>query len=148
MLNATKSYVQDLAAHPENAVLADSTGFVPEGVRTALLGLNDLERNLTPSDWEAGSLFGEVQNSSLPSLIGVMLKIEELRGSLKEIGSTGLTHERIASLTSDWVNGRPIREIAETYFQSADGDATTAITKACRAIYRTLVNSGPWGISA
>jgi hypothetical protein len=148
LLNATKGYVQDLAAHPENAVLADSTGFAPEGVRAALLGLDNLEHNLTPSDWEASSLFGEVQNSSLPNLIGVMLQIEELRGSLRQIGSTGLDHERIASLTADWVNGRPLRDIAETYFRSADTDLTTAITKACKAIYRTLVNSGPWGVSA
>lgn len=148
LLNATKGYVQDLAAHPENAVLADSTGFAPEGVRAALLGLDHLEQSLTPSDWEASSLFGEVQNSSLPNLIGVMLQIEELRGSLKEIGSTGLDHERIASLTADWVNGRSLHEIAATYFQSGDTDLTTAITKACKAIYRTLVNSGPWGVSA
>jgi len=46
------------------------------------------------------------------------------------------------------VNGQPLHEIAATYFQSADSDLTTALTKACKAIYRTLVNSGPWGVSA
>jgi replicative superfamily II helicase len=152
LLNATKGYVQELDAHKENAVLADSTGFAPEGVRAALLGLKDmqrnLERNLTPSDWEATSLFGNVQNSSLPNLVGVMLQIEELRGSLNEISSTGLDHKHIAALTADWVNGKSLREIAETYFKSDDTDLTLALTKACRAIYRTLVNSGPWGMSA
>ncbi len=148
LLSATKSYVQDLADHPENATLADSTGFAPEGVRSALLGLRGLERSLTPADWEPASLFGDVQHSSLPNLIGVMLHIGELRGVLKEIGGPGLTHQHIASLTADWVNGRPLREIAETYFQSTTGDTTTAITNACKAIYRTLVNSGPWGVSA
>jgi replicative superfamily II helicase len=148
LLSATKGYVQDLDAHSENAVLADSTGFAPEGVRAALLGLEHLEHNLTPSDWEAASLFGEVQHSSLPNLIGVMLQIQELRGSLQKIGFTGLARERIALLTADWVNGKSLREIAETYFQSAGTTLTAAITDACKAIYRTLVNSGPWGMSA
>jgi hypothetical protein len=148
LLHATRGYVQELAQHPENAALADATGFAPEGVRTALLGLNHLEHQLTPSDWEPASLFGAVQQSSLPNLIGIMLNIGELRRSLQEIGGEGMTQQNIASLTADWVNGRSIRDIAEKYFRAEDGDTTEAITKACRAIYRTLVNSGPWGLSA
>ena len=148
LLEATKSYVRDLGKHPENAALADSTGFAPEGVRGALLGLKKLEHQLTPMDWEPMSLFGAPQQSSLPNLIGVMLKIPELSGSLQEIATSGLSQESIAALTSDWVNGKSIAEIATAYFQAKGKDETAAITSACRAIYRILVNSGPWGISA
>ncbi len=148
LLEATKSYVRDLGKHPENAALADSTGFAPEGVRSALLGLKKLEHQLTPMDWEPMSLFGAPQQSSLPNLIGVMLKIPELSGSLQEIATSGLSQESIAALTSDWVNGKSIAEIATAYFQAKGKDETAAITSACRAIYRILVNSGPWGISA
>ncbi len=148
LLEATKGYVRELGEHSENAVLADSTGFAPEGVRSAFLGLNKLEHQLTPTDWEPTSLFGAARQSSLPNLIGVMLNIPELSGSLQEIARSGLSHENIAALTSDWVNGKSIAEIATAYFQAEGKDETAAITSACRAIYSKLVNSGPWGISA
>jgi hypothetical protein len=148
LLHATRKYVQEWANHPENTVLADATGFAPEGVRSALIELNQLEKRLTPNDWEPGSIFGDVNQSSLPSLIGVMLRIPELRGSLEDIQKSGLTHRHIAEITAAWVNGEPIREIAAQYFRRDGGSVTDAITAACKAIYRTLVNSGPWGLSA
>ena len=148
LLNATREYVQELSEHRENARLADSTGFAPEGVRDALLGLNDLEQNLTPSDWEPSSLFGPMNQSSLPNLIGVMLRVNELRGELAEIGGMGMTNQHIAHLTADWVNGKSLRDIAEHYFRSEGDDITKAVSKACKAIYRTLANYGPWGVSA
>lgn len=148
LLKATRRYVQKLSEHPENAQLADSTGFAPEGVRDALLGLSNLEQNLTPSDWEPSSLFGSMEQSSLPNLIGVMLHVRELRGELAEIGGMGMTNQHIAQLTADWVNGRSLRKIAEQYFRGEGDDLTKAVSKACKAIYRTLSNYGPWGLSA
>jgi len=148
LLKATRGYVQDIASHPENVALADSTGFAPEGVRSALLELNNLESNLTPADWEPSSLFGSSGESSLPDLIGVMLQVSELRSSLEDIGRAGADNEEIANLTTDWVNGKSLREIAESYFRGDKDDATSAVSKACKAIYRNLCNSGPWGISA
>jgi len=148
LLDATREYVKQWADHPENVVLANATGFAPEGVRSAIIVLNQLENQLTPSDWEPGSIFGDVNHSSLPSLISVMMHIPELRGSLEEIGSTGLSHKYIAGITAAWVNGEPIREIARQYFGGNEGNITDAITATCKAIYRTLVNSGPWGLSA
>lgn len=148
LLNVTKKYVQGLSEHPENAVLADATGFAPEGVRSALLGLNTLEQKLKASDWEPSSLFGSTGVSALPALIGVMMKIPELNQSLAEITRTGQTQTQIAEMTASWVNGASIRDIATRYFTSEGGNETDALTDACRAIYRTLVNAGPWGISA
>jgi hypothetical protein len=148
LLRATRGYVQDISAHPENVALADSTGFAPEGVRSALLELRNLEAKLTPSDWEPSSLFGATGESSLPDLIGVMLRVNELRSSLEEIGHAGADHVQIANLTADWVNGKSLRQIAESYFSGDKDDVTSAISKACRAIYRHLCNSGPWGMSA
>lgn len=148
LLAATRGYVKEIAKHPENVALADSTGFAPEGVRTALLELRNLEHNLTPADWEPSSLFGSGGESTLPDLIGVMLRVTELRSSLEEIGQSGVDHQQIANITTDWVNGKSLREIAETYFRGEKDDATTAVSKACKAIYRNLCNSGPWGMSA
>jgi hypothetical protein len=148
LLSVTKKYVQGLSQHPENAVLADATGFAPEGVRSALLGLNTFEQKLNAADWEPSSLFGATGASALPALIGVMMKIPELNQSLTEITRSGQTQTQIAEMTASWVNGASIRDIAIRYFMSKGGNETDALTDACRAIYRTLVNAGPWGISA
>ncbi len=146
LLKASRAYVHKWAQHPENAVLADSTGFAPEGVRSALLDLNQLK--LSTADWEPSSIFGTISQSSLPKLVGVMLNIPELRGSLQQISSMGLTQQRIAEITAAWVNGEPISEIAANYFGGEGRDGTVAITNACKAIYKILINSGPWGMSA
>jgi hypothetical protein len=146
LLRATGDYARKLADNPRPAALADATGFAPEGVAAALAGLNRLERKLTPADWEPASIFGDVATSPLPNLIGIMMRIPQIKGALSEIGSEGLTHQRIANLTRAWVDGRSIQEIATEFFR--DKTDTEAITSACKAIYRSLTNNGPWGISA
>lgn len=146
LLEATKSYAQKLAEHSENATLADATGFAPEGVRTALLELNSLEKRLTVSDWMPESLFGPTASGNLSDLFGIMLRVPQLKNQLEEIGGEGLTHKQIAGISIDWVSGKSISDIAKKYFN--DNDHTKSITDACKAIYRNLVNSGPWGLSA
>jgi replicative superfamily II helicase len=147
LLRVTRNYVRRLAAHPENTSLADSTGFAPEGVGRALTELGRLEHSLTHDDWQPNSLFGNQASSALPNLIGVMLHVPELQGSLERLSRSGLTRQHIAQMTSAWVQGASIREMAETFFR-ADQTLTAKITDACKAIYRELVNSGPWGLSA
>ncbi|EKF9565506.1 DEAD/DEAH box helicase [Vibrio cholerae] len=147
LLEATKGYVRKLAEHPENASLADVTGFSPEGVRSTLLDLNNLENKLTLADWEPSSLFGDKSKSVLPSLMGIMLRVPQLQESLKEISKgQGNSHRKLADITQAWVTGSSIESIAKTYFE---GDSLTdQISKACRAVYRDLANNGAWGLSA
>jgi hypothetical protein len=153
LLDATKHYAQMLSEHPENASFADTTGFSPEGVRTALLGLNDLSsrHRLTNEDWEPSSLFGSHGESILPQLIGVMMRVPEIKGTLKEISSEGLTHRCIAEIAQSWVMGKSIEEIAEQFFSETNGkenSRTKAVTKACKGVYRSVSNAGTWGLSA
>jgi len=70
-----------------------------------------------------------------------------LKGNLEEITSRGLEHNQIADITKAWVNGTSIEEIARDYFKGGE-DQTKALTAACKAIYKTLVNNGTWGMSA
>lgn len=146
LLQATSNYARKLAENPGPAMLADSTGFAPEGVAAALAGLNQLERKLTPADWEPASLFGDAAKSVLPNLIGVIMRIPQIRGTLSEISSGGLAHQHIANVIRAWVDGHSIQEIATEFFKNKAG--TAAITSACKAIYRALTNNGPWGLSA
>lgn len=145
LLEVTKKYARTLSENPGYASLADMTGFSPEGIGRALAGINSLENKLTVADWKPDSLFGE--HSNMADLYGVMLRIPQLKGNLEEIAERGLEHSQIADITKAWVNGRSIEEIALDYF--TDGkDQTKALTAACKAIYKTLVNNGTWGMSA
>ena len=148
LLAATHSYARQLAEMPQGITeLADSTGFSPEGVRSAMTEIRRLERKLTPSDWTPESLFGD--GGKIADIFGVMLKVPQLKRELEEIGGKGFDRTRISDITRDWVNGKGISDIARIYF-SGDGDEndTSALTNACRAIYRAIVNNGTWGISA
>jgi len=147
LLDATHAYARKLADMPEGvAELADSTGFSPEGVTRAMAGLGTLETKLTPSDWAPDSLFGD--GGKIADLYGVMLKVPQLQQQLEEIGGEGFDRTRISDITRDWVNGKGIDAIAREYFsrEKDDEGGTAAITDACRAIYRAIVNNGTWGI--
>lgn len=145
LLEATKSYARDMAEHVENAKLADATGFAPEGVRTALLGLNQLENKLSVSDWMPESLFGTGTGGKLSDLFGIMLRLPQLKDQLSAISGEGFEHKQIADMTIAWISGQTIQDIAKQFF---DGNSTKAITDACKSIYRNLVNNGAWGLSA
>lgn len=146
LLEATKAYVRNLASHPENASLADATGFSPEGVRTAFLELGNLETKLSSSDWEPTSLFGDKRSSVLPSLVGIMMRIPQLKKGLDEIGGDGISHRKIADMTQAWVSGGSIEQIARDYFKG--DNLTDQISKACKAVYRDLAHNATWGLSA
>jgi len=149
LLDATRSYARKLAEMPEGtAELADSTGFSPEGIGKAMNGMRSLEKRLTASDWAPESLFGS--GGRMADLFGVMLQVPQLQQNLAELGSKGLDGSRISRITSDWVNGKGLAAIAREHFhqEKDDESGTAALTDACRAIYRTIVNSGTWGVSA
>lgn len=149
LLDATRWYARELAKMPKGiAELADSTGFSPEGVSAAMGGLRKLETKLRPSDWAPESLFG--RGGKIADLFGVMLRVPQLKKDLQELSGPGFDQSRISDITRDWVNGRGIEEIAKEYFKRDRDDevGTGAMTDACRAIYRTVVNSATWGVSA
>jgi replicative superfamily II helicase len=146
LLEATKGYVRYLAEHPENATLADATGFSPEGVRTALLGLGSLENKLTMSDWEPSSLFGNTGQATLSNLMGIMMRVPQLSKGFEEIKGDGRKHRQLADITQAWVSGKSLEDIAKEYFTGKT--VTDQISKACKAVYRDLANNGAWGLSA
>ena len=145
LLSATKSYARKLADNPGMADLADSTGFSPEGVQKALIGINQLENKLTPSDWSPEGLFGG--SGGMADLFGVMLRVPQISAALKDAGGDGADHQQLANITKDWVNGKSFQDIATAYF-SEGKEPTKAFTDACKAIYKAIVNNGTWGLSA
>ena len=145
LIEATKAYARRISQNMGQVARADSTGFSFEGVGRALSGVRELNRELTPSDFSAESLFGS--SHGMADLYGIMLKIPQLARNLDDVTTHGKEHQHLAAITQDWVDGKSIQEIAKSYFR-ADKDPTQAITEACKAIYRNLVNNGTWGLSA
>lgn len=145
LIEATKHYARKISENPGQVARADNTGFSFEGVGRALHGIRELNRELTTEDLSADKLFGNA--SGMSDLYGIMLKIPQLARNLEEITTNGIEHQQLASITRDWVDGKSIQQIASAYFQ-AEQDQTQAITSACKAIYRNLINNGTWGLSA
>lgn len=145
LIEATKLYARKISENPGQVARADNTGFSFEGVGRALHGIRELNRELTTADFSADKLFGNA--SGMSDLYGIMLKIPQLARNLEDITTNGMEHQQLAAITRDWVDGKSIQKIASAYFQ-ADQDQTQAITNACKAIYRNLVNNGTWGLSA
>lgn len=146
LLEATKQYARKISVNPGQVAMADMTGFSFEGVGSALHGIRSLERNFSVEDFSAERLFGNA--GGMADFYGIMLRIPQLARNLNELTSPGTDNRQLAQITKSWVEGRSIQEIATNYFQTEGGDVTQAITEACRAIYRNLVNNGTWGLSA
>lgn len=145
LLEATQKYMCDLGKKDSRQIqFADATGFSPEGVGAALNGLNKLEHKLKLDDWTPENLFGTAGRMS--DLFGIMLKIPQVKEPLEEIVDSGNDEKKLADITLDWVNGANFRKIATKYFSGTDD--TDSLSKACRAIYRSIVNNGTWGVSA
>jgi hypothetical protein len=149
LLEATRYYAHALSEHPENATLADATGFAPEGVRAAILSMRDLA-DFDLDAWKPGSLFATGGSSRLHELIGVMMRVPEIRRQLGDLGAFGDEHARIANIAQDWVAGVSLEDIARTHFSELtdSGSLTDALTATCRGIYRTLTTAGSWGLAA
>lgn len=143
---ATRIYAEKISGNPGRVAMADMTGFSFEGVGRALQEIDQLEKKPTASDFTADKLFGNKGN--MADLYGVMLSVPQLQRNLNEISEHGPDRTKLARITKDWVDGVGIRKIAETYFKSDNVTETEAITRACKAVYRNLVNNGTWGISA
>lgn len=145
LLAVTKAYATKISEHPERAALADMTGFSCEGVGVALAAMGGLERKLTAADWTPEGLFGK--GKGMADLFGVMLRIPQIKRGLEDLTAPGIDRTQIAGITKAWVGGESIQAIATKFFEGADG-GTDAITNTCKAIYKTLVNNGTWGLAA
>lgn len=120
-------------------------------MRSALLGLTNIDRSLGESDWDPASLFGGGSGSALAQLVGVMFQIPQLRRDLEKMGTHGRDRQVVAAIAQAWVMGRSLEDIAKEFFLlggPGPESLTNAITQACRGIYGVLANAGTWGLSA
>jgi hypothetical protein len=134
--------------------LVDATGFSWESVSNTLLRLS--EARVTSDVWSP-ELFG-ANRSDLQRMMGVLLQVPELRESLQEVtGGSRPNGDMLSRIICDWVQGRPLTEMATTYFSKkagdddeggGDDDPVAAMTRCCRSVFGRLTQTASWGLAA
>ena len=134
--------------------LVDATGFSWESVSNTLVRVD--EANLTSEVWSP-ELFG-TRRDDLQRMMGVLLRVPELREPLKKVtGGEQPDGDKLARVICDWVQGRPLTEMATEYFSkksgdgeesTGDGDPVAAMTRCCRSVFGRLTQTASWGLAA
>lgn len=132
--------------------LVDATGFSWESVSNTLVRVN--EENLTNEMWSP-EIFGH-RRADLQRMMGVLLQVPELRDQLKEVtGGPQPNGDTLSRIICDWVQGRPLTEMATEYFsRGADdeiglsSDPVAAMTRCCRSVFGRLTQTASWGLAA
>jgi hypothetical protein len=120
--------------------LVDSTGFSLESVQRALIDMSGVKGAEALLD--GGVLFSG-QNETLRQVMGILLKIPEIREDL-EFGK-GTDGSALAEMVADWVNGVPIPDLAAEYF--AGEDSVERVTNCIRQL-KKISRSTSWGLSS
>ena len=132
--------------------LVDATGLSWESVSNTLRRLS--EAQLSSEIWSP-EIFGK-RRDDLRRMFGVLLQVPELREPLKEItGGPQADGDTLSRIICDWVQGRPLAEMATEYFgqKSGDGaegysDDVAAMTKCCTKVFGRLTQTASWGVAA
>lgn len=150
LVQGVYNYAERIKGRPLK--LVDATGFSWETVSNTLVRLRDA--NVTSDVWSP-ELFGGRRND-LQRMMGVLLQVPELRESLKEV--TGGPHpdgDTLSRMVCDWVQGRPLTEMAAEYFSKAEdeeggreADPVAAMTRCCRTVFGRLTQTASWGLAA
>lgn len=139
LLSGIRSYIDYFQQSGQPLKLVDSTGFSLQSIRTALKAVN--EQGIKESVWNSETLF-QKDNTDLQKMMGVLLKVPELRGNLNEVtGGQNPDGQKLALILKDWVNGIPVQAIAKTHF--ADD-----ITKCGQNLFGKLTQTASWGLGA
>jgi hypothetical protein len=131
--------------------LVDSTGFSWESVSNTLVRLN--QARVTSEVWST-DLFTSPRGD-LQRLMGVLLQVPELRKQLQDVtGGPQPDGDTLTRIICDWVQERPLTEMAAEYFSKEGGeedegaDAVGAMTRCCRNIFGRLTQTASWGLAA
>ena len=152
LVNGVYNYAERLKGKPLG--LVDATGFSWESVSSTLARLDD--EGLTDAVWTP-ELFG-ARRDDLRRMVGVLLQVPELRKSLNEVtGGAQPDGDTLSRMICDWVQGRPLTEMANKYFSgkshSDEGgpgttDSVVAMTRCCRSVFGRLTQTAAWGLAA
>jgi replicative superfamily II helicase len=146
LLDGIRSYTEYLEEPGQPLKLVDSTGFSLQSIRSVFSQADN--QGIRAESWNSESLF-QHNSSDLQRMMGVLLKVPELRENLRAVtGGTSPDGKKLALIVTDWVNGVPVSEIASRYFMDKDNDITKAMTKCGQNLYGRLTQTAAWGLGA
>lgn len=145
LLNGIRSYTDYIQSPGQPLSLVDSTGFSLDSVKQVLRQAN--REGITAGSWNS-NLFHK-EDASLRKMMGVLLKVPELRKNLKAVtGGEIEDGNKLALVVKDWVNGYSVREIASDYFMDDCDDEIKAMTICGQNLYGRLTSTVSWGLGA
>jgi len=140
LLAQTQIYAQSFARNMGPIKLVDSTGFSLESVQRALIDMAGVRKAESLLD---GDVLFSGKSETLRQVMGILLNIPEIRDGLAfGKGSDG---SKLAEMVADWVQGRPIPELAKVYFEGENDVAR--VTKCIRQL-KKISQSTSWGLSS
>lgn len=146
LLAGIHAYTQYLQQPGQPLKLVDSTGFSLHSIRTVLSAVGEI--GIRGETWNAHSLFSQ-NNRNLQSMMGVLLRVPELRDNLKAVTGGRLPDgNMLALIIKDWVNGASIPDIASRYFMGEDKNVTKAMTVCGQNLFGKLTQTAAWGLGA
>ena len=149
LVRGVQNYAERIKGQPLK--LVDATGFSWESVRGTLARISDA--GITQAVWSP-EIFGG-RREDLRRIMGVLLRVPELRKNLSEIaGGTEPDGDKLARIVCDWVQGKPLSEMATEHFAAEseddkpDPDDPRAMTRCCRLVFGRLTQTASWGLAA
>ncbi|MCE8003218.1 DEAD/DEAH box helicase [Billgrantia ethanolica] len=144
LLGGIRSYVSYIADPGQPLKLVDSTGFSLQSIRTVM----SHRGNIGPDSWDRERLFSQ-GDRTLQDMMGVLLRVPELRGNLQEVlGERSLEGDKLALILKDWVNGEEITTISDRHFRKGERNEVTALTKCGQNLFGKLAQTSSWGLNA
>ena len=146
LLEGIHTYTNYLQEPGQPLKLVDSTGFSLQSIKAVLAAAS--EEGIRGATWNSDSLFSN-DNQDLQGMMGVLLKVPELRENLKAVtGGRNPNGQKLALIVKDWVNGVSVPEIAIRYFMNEGDDITKAMTTCGRNLFGKLTQTASWGLGA
>ncbi|MBK6733137.1 MAG: DEAD/DEAH box helicase [bacterium] len=151
LVQGVYAYAERLKGKPLG--LVDATGFSWESVSNTLVRIGQEQ---LPEDVWSPELFAG-RRDDLRRMMGLLLQVPELREPLEEVtGGASPNGDKLSRIICDWVQGRPLTEMANDYFGQPDqeeandakADAVKAMTKCCQSVFGRLTQTASWGLSA
>jgi len=144
LLLGIQDYADYMKGPNQPLKLVDSTGFSLQSINTVLTN----KGQIGSSSWNKDTLFSN-NNQTLQEMMGILLKVPELRDNLKDVtGGSSPDGQKLALIIKDWVNGESVKDIAIRYFMDDGDDTTRAMTKCGQNLFGKLTQTASWGLGA
>lgn len=146
LVTGVRNYAERIKDKGKQLKFVDATGFSWESVSNTLYRLG--EERITGEVWSP-ELFTS-RRVDLQRIMGLLLQVPELSQQLKDFTRGGRKGgDGLARIISDWVQGRPLPEIAREHFKKKGEDSyRKMITQCCRDIFGRITQTASWGLAA